>query len=246
MAKVRSPNYPVADLTAALGWARLAFDKDHRNKMSRLTLARHMGHESLSGPALGKLGTLRAYGLIDGSGDDLRVTDDALTALVAPESSPDRASALAKLAIKPNLFGEIRKEFPGAVSDDNLRYWLVKHGYTEDAAKKATRVYLANLALVGTNQPGYSEEVEDDGDPDVKKNPPPPPPPPSKERMRPMDGERELKTGMLSKDGASFRLLVTGQIGVKEIDRLIRQLEFDKEILAEPDEPEAGNEPLTD
>lgn len=33
-----------------------------------------------------------------------------------------------------------------------------------------------------------------------------------------MAGERELTTGLLAKD-ASFRLLVTGQIGVKEIER---------------------------
>lgn len=47
--------------------------------------------------------------------------------------------------------------------------------------------------------------------------------------------ERELTTGMLSK-GASFRLIVNGQIGVKEIERLIAKLELDKEILAESDE----------
>jgi hypothetical protein len=40
-------------------------------------------------------------------------------------------------------------------------------------------------------------------------------------------GERELTTGVLSKD-ASFRLIVSGQVGVKEIERLIRKLAFDK------------------
>ena len=37
---------------------------------------------------------------------------------------------------------------------------------------------------------------------------------------------------MLAKD-ASFRLIVTGNIGVKEIERLIKKLELDKEILAD-------------
>ena len=49
-----------------------------------------------------------------------------------------------------------------------------------------------------------------------------------------MAGERELTTGLLSKE-ASFRLVVTGPVGVKEIERLIAKLELDKEILAEPD-----------
>ena len=49
-----------------------------------------------------------------------------------------------------------------------------------------------------------------------------------------MDTERELTTGLLSKD-ASFRLIVSGNVGVKEIERLIKKLELDKEILAETD-----------
>ena len=41
--------------------------------------------------------------------------------------------------------------------------------------------------------------------------------------------------GMLAKE-ASFRLIVTGNIGVKEIERLIQKLEIDKEILADLDD----------
>jgi hypothetical protein len=47
-------------------------------------------------------------------------------------------------------------------------------------------------------------------------------------------GERELTTGILSKD-ANFRLIVSGPVGVKEIERLIAKLELDKEILATSD-----------
>jgi hypothetical protein len=46
-----------------------------------------------------------------------------------------------------------------------------------------------------------------------------------------MAGERELTTGLLPKE-ASFRLIVSGKIGVKEIERLIQKFEIDKEILA--------------
>ena len=52
-----------------------------------------------------------------------------------------------------------------------------------------------------------------------------------------MEEEREWTTGLLSKE-TSFRLIVSGPIGVREIDRLIRKLELDKEILAEQDENE--------
>lgn len=50
-----------------------------------------------------------------------------------------------------------------------------------------------------------------------------------------MEGERELTTGLLSK-AASFRLIVNGRIGTKEIERLIKKLELDKEILADAEE----------
>ena len=50
-----------------------------------------------------------------------------------------------------------------------------------------------------------------------------------------MTGERELTTGLLAKE-ASFRLIVSGKIGVKEIERLIQKLEIDKEIPANQDE----------
>ncbi|MFL6840143.1 MAG: hypothetical protein ACJ8FZ_22945, partial [Bradyrhizobium sp.] len=53
-----------------------------------------------------------------------------------------------------------------------------------------------------------------------------------------MAGERELTTGLLARD-ASFRLIVSGNIGVKEIERLIKKLELDKEILADQDEAES-------
>ena len=55
-----------------------------------------------------------------------------------------------------------------------------------------------------------------------------------------MGDERVLTTGLLSKE-SSFRLIVNGRVGVKEIERLIKKLEFDKDILAEADDDEEGS-----
>ncbi len=44
--------------------------------------------------------------------------------------------------------------------------------------------------------------------------------------------ERVLSAGPLSK-GARFRLIVTGDIGAREIERLIAKLKIDKAILEE-------------
>jgi hypothetical protein len=50
--------------------------------------------------------------------------------------------------------------------------------------------------------------------------------------LAPMEGERELSSGMLAAS-TSFRLLVKGRVGAKEIERLIRKLELDRDILAD-------------
>ena len=55
-----------------------------------------------------------------------------------------------------------------------------------------------------------------------------------------MEGERELTSGLLSKS-ASFRLIVSGPVGAKEIDLLIRKLQLDKEVLAEQTADEQRN-----
>lgn len=54
------------------------------------------------------------------------------------------------------------------------------------------------------------------------------------------EGERILTTGLLAK-GASFKLIVSGHVGPKELERLIQKLELDKEILADATTGEAAN-----
>jgi hypothetical protein len=175
MAKVRSPNYPGFDLGNALRFARKAFDKDNRNKMSALALAKHLGHESMSGPASTKVAALRAFGLIDEVGDQVRISDDAVSAMMAPEGSIERKDTLKRLASKPALFNEISKEFLTPPSEDNLRYWLIKRGYAPDASEKASKVYLATEKLASQTTGEYTPPAIEEGSEDDATPPPPPP-----------------------------------------------------------------------
>jgi hypothetical protein len=147
MAKVRSPNYPALDLGNALKATRKALEKDNRNKMSQAALGKHLGHDSLSGPALGKIGAMRAYGLIEGKGDELRITDEAVTALMAPPGSPEGVDTIRNLAARPKLFQDIQKEFVTLPSPENLKFWLIKRQFAPDAAEKAAKVYLSTMSL---------------------------------------------------------------------------------------------------
>jgi hypothetical protein len=155
MARTRSPNYPSMDLSEALEAVRKVFQAENRNKFSRLVLAQNLGYSSLNGRALAKIGAVRAYGLVEGAADDLRLSEDAITALMAPSESPERHNALERTALKPALFAELRKEFQGVPSENNLRFWLIKRHYTPEAAGKAAQTYLATMRLVGGDNGEY-------------------------------------------------------------------------------------------
>ena len=189
MAKVRSPNYPNVSLGPALEAMRVAYSKENRNKMSREVLAKHLGYSSLNGRALGKIGAVRAYGLIEGSGDELRVSDDAISALMAPPGAPERSAALERLALRPGLFQELRKDFPNTLPNiDNLKFLLIKRNFIPEAAEKAAKSYLATMSLVAGNPGEYSDENEE-GDDAQDENDTPPPPLNRNKR-------REVKSGM--------------------------------------------------
>jgi hypothetical protein len=127
---------------------------------------------------------------------------------------------------------------------------VFKHKFTEQGAADFLKVYDATISYAGltsSDKPDQKlgngpEGEEDEADAQDQENPPPPPPPPPPGgKVKIMAGERELTTGMLAKE-ASFRLIVTGNIGVKEIERLIQKLEIDKEILADLDDTDIKKE----
>lgn len=253
MSAPRSPNYPAFSLAKAIELLRPVFKAENRNKMSSLVLAKHLGSNTLNGRVLGRIGALRAYGLMEGRGEELRVSDDGLTLLSAPLESPDRQMALERCAFRPPIFAELRNDIPDVLnsppSAENLRYLLVKRGYGENAAEKAAKSFRITIGLVTGNASLYDSGDDDRmaGDNDAEVQSPNGgkerprvaavrpasvvvPPQPGKGKL--MDDERELTSGLLAK-GTDFRLIVRGPIGVKEIERLIQKLEVDKEILAE-------------
>jgi hypothetical protein len=218
MAKNRSPNYPNYDLEGALMLAGKVYGKDGRNKVSREALASHLGHESLSGPALGKIGALRAYGLLEGSGDDMRLSEAAVAALKAPAGSEPHKTALLSLAIKPQLFQMIKAEYPHELpSKENLVFWLAKQGFNDVGAGIAANSYLKTMALVESLDSSYSSSPEDSGDV--------PPPPPftgaiKGQQVKIMDGERIVFTEEGSPN-QYLKLVASGEVD----DGLLEALE---------------------
>jgi hypothetical protein len=248
----RSPSFPFISLGTAVE-RLIAFEeyfKRHPAPADKVGLAWEMKADSSQ--ALQTVAALKAFGLVevqrppDGSAL-IVVSDDGRTYLRAQQESI-KAQVLRRAAVRPKLISSYWHKWgadrpPDPVCLDDL---VLKGNFTEDGAGKFLKVYDQTIALAGLAETDKNEAEEpsseglDDGENDAKQEPPPPPPPPKPER-RIMEGERELTTGLLSK-GTSFRLIVSGKIGPKEIDRLIKKLEIDKDILAEPHDDDAEDD----
>lgn len=251
----RSPNFPQISLSEAIDSIRLVYQREGRSKMPRLSAVKALGYTSINGRSLGVLAALRAYGLLEGRGDDVRVSEDAITLLNAPASSQERADALVRAFEAPSAFALLRAK--DDASADTLRWHLIKSSFRDDAADKLLRVYLESKELVnaraGAIDSAHTEKIADGSNREFN---------PSLNDMMnqgsPTSGagrpktatieneaalstglamgvnERVLQSGMLSKH-ATYRVIVSGPVGEAEINRLIRKLEMDKEILADTD-----------
>jgi hypothetical protein len=82
--------------------------------------------------------------------------------------------------------------------------------------------------------------IERKADPAAQKQPPTLPLMGVAPRVEPVAGESEASRGKLG-DGVSYRLLVTGELGGKEIGKLIRLLKAQKAVLDDPDDDNADD-----
>ncbi len=172
------------------------------------------------------------------------ITEDGRNLLRAQQESV-RRDIIQKAALRPKEIAKFWATWgadrpPDPVCMDEL---VLRNAYSERGAPLFLRSYDETIAFAGLGQADRiaPDSVGVDDEPteaEAKPNAPPaqqavpkPPPPPTR-GVAIMDGERELTTGLLAKD-TSFRLIVNGHVGVREIERLIKKLEFDKEILAD-------------
>jgi hypothetical protein len=249
----RSPNYPCVPLATAID-RLISLEKyfsRHPAPISKVGLA--WGLKENSDQAGQVLSAMRYFGLIDYQGNpparQAVLSEDGRTYLRAQQESIKR-DILRQAALRPRMIRKFWDKWgpdrpPDPVCSDDL---TLHNGFSERGAPAFLKIYDATIAFAGLAHPDKvapdSAEVIDDGEELAAeavemgpvRNPPPPPP----QEVTMTEGERVLTTGLLSKD-AAFRLIVSGPVGVREIDRLIRKLELDKEILAEEsEEPAAG------
>jgi hypothetical protein len=158
MAKARSPEYPAIGLKEAVDRIKLVYDKDYQNKVPKAVIAAHMGYKGLNGTSLPAIAALGKYGLLEGRGDETRVSDLALAIIAHPPGSPERVQALQTAASNPELFAELAGKFPGGkASDAAIRSYLLTQRFIPAAADTALRSYRETIQLVEAESGGYVE-----------------------------------------------------------------------------------------
>lgn len=248
----RSPPFPFIPLGKAVDRLH-EFDTHSRGHPLRVPIALSAwGYGEKSSGGAQTLAALKAFGLMtelpDGEHQRVQVSETGKRLLRSPPESV-RMEILKKAALTPKLISEFWGPWGCARPPDAECLWTLRdqRGFTTDAAMRFISVYDDTLRYAGLAQPGNMTQGQADVHEDIGtrersepedtlgQSPLPPPVAARKREGELMEGERELTTGLLSKN-ASFRLIVTGKVGEKEIKLLIRKLELDKEILAEADE----------
>jgi hypothetical protein len=164
MAATRSPRYPNVSLGEAVVRAKSIYTKEHMSTMSPAVAAEAMGYGGINGASLKTISALRKYGLLEGRGDDVRLSKDAQTLIIDDSNSPDYRSALRRCALNVELFSELKKQFPGTASDRNIAVYLEKQGFKPDGAARAAKNFRDTFALVGDESEAYDSRSVDDTD----------------------------------------------------------------------------------
>lgn len=161
--KTRSPRSPSMSLQDAIERIKMVYEKEHTHNAEREVIARDLGYAGLNGASAAAIASLRQYGLLERSGDAMRVSDDATTILELPVGEPERVSALQRVAFAPQLFAELNDQFGSKLpSDENLRLYLVKRGFNSRAASNLIRTYRETLSLVKSEGEEYDPEIDTD------------------------------------------------------------------------------------
>lgn len=264
--KAAGTRFPFINLAKAIGRAEALFKADPKGRAMSVPAAFTVWEYSeKSSGGFQTIAALKMYGLMKGikgqEGPKIVLTEEALR-YFRDEREAEKQKLAEAFALRPRLIAALWGDWRASPPADAIARSHLKadRGLADQAARSLLAIYKENLAFAdikGDAKVSLVEQEDDDdqGDGGTRASgdnapvaserhniPPPPPPSPPAGKVKLMDGERELTSGLLSK-GSDFRLIVRGPIGVKEIERLIRKLEIDKEILAETNgETEEGGQ----
>lgn len=149
MARSRSPNYPQIGLREAVQRVKSVYDSDYRSVLTRALTAERLGYSGVNGKSLAVMAALGKFGLLEGKGDALRVSERAVRIIAHPPGAAERVAALEEAAVAPDPFRQLAQRFPGrGASDGTLRAFLLTQGFIPPAAEAALRAWRETQQMI--------------------------------------------------------------------------------------------------
>jgi len=232
--RVRSPNYPAISLLEAIEAANKLHGKIGRHPAAREAIAKTLGYGSLNGASMTAISALSKYGILEKSGEDLKLSERAMR-LIAAQSVEEHTEALWEAARAPVLFAELVEQYKGKLPDDEvIRSYLKRKGFADSALPQVIQSFRETMEFVTREAGEYDEQRRSEAQevdtgqrqPERERKIPPP--------VQLSLGEQEFFRSRLSPQ-STVRVLVSGPAGPKEIDKLIRLLQLQKEVMQEDD-----------
>ena len=154
--RTRSPNYPSLSLPEALDKVRLIYQIQHTHGAPREVVVKSMGYAGINGASATAISALSKYGLLEGRGDEIRVSDRAMRFL-NPLNDQERSEAILEAAREPLLFQELTEKFPGPLPNEEvLRNYLIRNGFAPAAVSGVILAYRETLAYAEREARGLS------------------------------------------------------------------------------------------
>lgn len=162
MATTRSPRYPNISLEVAIGKARMIYDKEHMSPMTPTSAAEAMGYSGISGASLKTISSLRKYGILEGRGDDVRLSKEAQTLILDDFDSIDYQQAFKNCALKPDVFADLHRQFGESGSERNISIYLEKQGFKPQAASTVAQHYKEVVGVIIDSTDLADNELDND------------------------------------------------------------------------------------
>ncbi len=242
----RSPSFPYIGLDKAVERTRQFAAQARRSDVLVADAAGTWGMAPKSSSTLMTIGALLAFGLIEdsGAGDSRKIrVSDVGQRILGDERPGVREKLLAEAALKPKLIAEYALRWADGRPADQICISELKYdkGFNDEGASRFLRVFDETIVFARSGD----AELSADGDREVlgaaREQPReaesnPPAQVINADAIRPMlAGEREWLRGPLSRE-TSYRLLIQGEMGPREIGKLIRLLQAQQAVLSEEDE----------
>ncbi|EHL24155.1 hypothetical protein KYG_04225 [Acidovorax sp. NO-1] len=127
----RGISYPFIDLEQAIAQARKFYAQERKSSAPVLSALKHFGYSESSSGGRQTISALLQFGLLEDEGRkdsrNVKLTNRALTILLAEDDSPERAEALHACARMPKIYAELLSKYGEELpSDATLTYYLRK------------------------------------------------------------------------------------------------------------------------